>query len=144
MHINMPSTITKFEPVIDAEWVQENTEINVNEPFNLLGLNNEIFIEDVDANEKYSLFDLAKKLKPIGNKKFGVFSKDQKLTHAFIHYKELKLKIHSYNIEYSIGEPIDNPMIIDFSKELVGVIEYLRKGTKKSIFKDGVIKDNDL
>lgn len=142
MHIDMPASITKFEPIIDAEWVENNTQIDVNEPFNLLGLNNEIFIEDLDNKEKYSLFDLAKKLKPIGDKKFGLFSNNLKLANAFIHYKDLKLKIHSYNIEYSVSEPLEYPMIIDFSKELVGVIEYLQKGTKKSIFKDGVIKDD--
>lgn len=144
MHINMPASIIKFEPLIDAEWVKNNTKINTDESFNLSGFNNEIFIEDVELKEKYSLYDLAQKLKPIGDKKFGVFSTNQKLTNAFIHYKDLTLKIYSYNIEYLISEPLIHPMVIDFSKELVGVIEYLQKGTKKSIFKDGVIIDHDM
>ena len=144
MHINMPAVITKFEPTIDGEWVKSNTEIDTSKPLNLAGLNNEVFIDDLDKNEKYSLYDLASKLTPIGNQKFGQFSKEEDFKNAFLYHRDLKLKIHSYKIEYSISKPLIQPMEIDFSKELIGVVEYLQKGTKKSIFRDGIIKDNDL
>lgn len=144
MQINMPAVITKFEPVIDAEWLKNNTKIDVTKPFRLSGLNNEIFIKDLDKNEKYSLYDLASKLAPLGGQKFGSFKDSVKFSNAFIYYKDLKLQIRAYNIEYSISKPFNNPMVIDFSKELVGVIEYLQRGTKKSIFRKGIIKENEL
>ena len=144
MRINMPAIITKFEPVIDAEWVEDNTEIDVTKPFSLSGINNEIFIEDLDKNEKYTLHNLASKLAPLGGQEFGNFKDSVKFSNAFIYHKDLKLKIRAYNIEYSISKPFNNPMVIDFSKELVGVIEYLQRGTKKSIFRKGIIKENEL
>ncbi len=69
-----------------------------------------------------------------------MFETEVKFENAFIYYKDLKLKIASYKIEYSIEKPIDTPIEIDFSKELIGVVEYLQKGTKKSIFRDGIIR----
>lgn len=144
MHINMPAVITKFEPVIDGEWVKSNTEIDTSKPLNLAGLNNELFIEDLDKNEKYSLYDLASKLSLLGGQKFGQFSKQEDFKNAFLYHRDLKLKIHSYKIEYSISQSLIQPMEIDFSKELIGVVEYLQKGTKKSIFRDGIIRNDDL
>jgi hypothetical protein len=144
MHLSMPAIITRFEPIIDAEWIKSNTKIDTSKPLNLHGLNNALFIEDLDKNEKYSLYDLAYKLSPIGNQEFGQFSKQEDFKNAFLYYQDLKLKIHSYKIEYSISKSLIEPIVIDFSKELVGVVEYLQKGTKKSIFRDGIIKDNNL
>ena len=144
MHINMPAVITKFEPIIDGEWVKSNTEIDTSKPLKLTGLNNELFIDDLDKNEKYSLYDLASKLTPLGNQEFGQFSKQEDFKNAFLYHRDLKLKIHSYIIEYSIGKSLSQPMEIDFSKELIGVVEYLQKGTKKSIFRDGIIREDDL
>lgn len=143
-HIKMPPNITKFEPFLDAEWIEENTEIDISKPLSLSGLNNEIFIEDLDKKEKYSLYDLAGTLAPPKNKEFGVFSKKVKFDNAFIYYKDLKLKIFAYNIEYSITSPFVDTTVIDFSKELIGVIEYLQRGKKKSIFKNGIIKENEI
>jgi hypothetical protein len=103
-------------------------------------MNNEIFIEDVSKNEKYSLHELSSRLAPIENKEYGVFKKSEKFDNAFIYHKDLKLKLVGYEIEFSISKPIHEPIEMDFSKELIGVIEYLQKGTKKSIFKNGIVK----
>lgn len=140
MHICMPAHIHRFNPMIDGEWVKENTSLDISKPFNLFGMNNEIFIEDVTNNEKYSLHELSSRLTPIENKNYGVFKKTEKFDNAFIYHQELKLKLAGYEIEFSISKPINEPIEIDFSKELVGVIEYLQKGTKKSIFKNGIVK----
>lgn len=140
MHLCMPAHIHKFEPVIDGEWVKENTAIDTSKPISLSGLNNEIFIENADTGETYSLHELASRLAPLESKECGVFEKIEKLNNAFIYHKDLKLKLAGYKIEYSISKPINEPIEIDFSKELVGVVEYLQKGTKKSIFRDGIIK----
>lgn len=140
MHVCMPAHIHRFNPMIDGEWVKENTSLDISKPLNLSGLNNEIFIEDITSNEKYSLHELSSRLSPIGSKDYGVFKKTEKFENAFIYHQDLKLKLVGYEIEFSISKPINEPIEIDFSKELIGVIEYLQKGTKKSIFKNGIVK----
>lgn len=140
MHLCMPAHIHKFEPIIDGEWIKENTVIDTTKPISLSGLNNEIFIENTDTGETYSLHELASRLAPLEIKEYGVFEKIEKFNNAFIYHKDLKLKLAGYKIEYSISKPINKPIEIDFSKELIGVVEYLQKGTKKSIFRDGIIK----
>lgn len=140
MHVCMPAHIHKFDPLIDGEWVKENTSIDTSKPISLSALNNEIFIEDIDSNETYSLHELASKLAPLDGKGYGVFEKTERFSNAYIYHKDLKLKLSGYKIEYSISKPINEPIEIDFSKELIGVVEYLQKGTKKSIFRDGIIK----
>ena len=108
------------------------------------GLNNEIFIEDITEGTECSLYDLATKLTPIGKNQHGSFTTEKKLENAFIKFENIRWKLEGYKAEYFIGKPIDNIIEIDFAKELVGVIEYLSKGKKKSIFKKGVIKENDI
>ncbi|PHR74232.1 MAG: restriction endonuclease [Arcobacter sp.] len=144
IHMNMPAQITKFEPHINGDWINENTDIDISKPLTMSGLNNEIFIEDIDRNKKYSLFDLSNKLTTLGSEEFGIFSKNEKFDNAFIYYKDIKFKIDSYFCEYSISKSHKSSIEIDFSKELVGVIEYLQLGTKKSIFKEGIIKEQLL
>jgi len=141
-HILMPAYIKSFEPLIDAHWVKENTDIDISKPINFAGLNNEIFIEDNFTNEKYSLFDLSRKLSPKDDKQHGEFEIVEEFENAFIFHQEanLRLKLKGYKIEYSISEPVISSMEFDLSKELIGVIEYLEKGTKKSIFKNGIVR----
>lgn len=140
MHACMPAHIHKFEPMIDVEWVKENTELDTSKPITFSGLNNEIFIDDITNNQKYSLHELSSRLTPLENKEYGVFNKIEKFENAFIYYQDLKLKLIGYKVEFSISRPINEPIEIDFSKELIGVIEYLQKGTKKTIFKNGLVK----
>jgi len=140
MQLCLPAHISKFEPTLDLEWIRENSTIDISEPLNLSGLDNEIFIENVDSGEIYSLHDLISKLAPMEGKEYGKFEKVEKFSNAFIRNKDLRLKLSGFKIEYSILKPINMPIEIDFTKELIGVVEYLQKGTKKSIFRGGVIK----
>lgn len=140
MHLLMPAHIHKFQPMLDGEWVKKNTEIDTGVPVSLSGLNNEIFIDDLAKNEKYSLHELASKLVPLDGKEFGVFEKVEKFENAFLYHQDVKLKLVGYKIEYSISKSSSELIEIDFSKELIGVVEYLQKGTKKSIFRNGIIK----
>lgn len=144
MQMNIPARITKFDPILDATWLAENTDIDISSPPQMFGLKNEIFIENVAESEKYSLDDLANHLKPIGDEKYGVFSTHKEFDDAFISFENVRWKLKGYKVEYSIGKPINDVMTIDFSKELVGVIEYLSKGKKKSIFREGIIKEHDI
>jgi hypothetical protein len=140
LQVVAPALIQKFEPVLDAKWLIENTEIDINQPLSINAPTNEIIIEDIKRGESYSLQDLANKLSPLEGNKYGLFEKIETFDNAFISVKDIKRKIISYKIEYSISEPHTIPIEIDYSKELIGVIEYLQKGTKKSIFKNGIIR----
>jgi hypothetical protein len=140
IHAFMPANIEKFIPVFDVEWIKENTNIDINKPLNISALNTEIIIEDIQKSETYSYRDMASKLSSIGESAIGRFEKEEIFENAFIYYKELKLKLNSYKVEYTLSEPVQSSFEIDFSKELIGVVEYLQRGTKKTIFKNGVIK----
>lgn len=139
----MPAFIIKFDPLIDANWAKENTDIDFNAPPRLTALNNEIFIEEI-SSEKYSLLDLSSRLGPLDNLECGTFSKEEYFDDAFISGPDFRYKIKGYKIAYIISKPHTNEMVIDFSKELIGVIEYLQKGTKKSIFKKGITRESLL
>jgi hypothetical protein len=142
-HLCVPARMHKFEPIIDREWIKMNTDINTSQPIRLSGLNNEIFIDDLDSGERYSLLELGNKLAPIDGKNYGRFEQIKEFKNAFIHYPNVKLRLLAYKLEYSISEPLSQPLVIDFAKELDGVIEYLQKGTRKSIFRNGVIKQTN-
>ncbi len=47
----------------------------------------------------------------------------------------------SYTMNYSVSLPTQMPINIDYSKELIGVIEYRHKGTKTAIFSDRIVKN---
>lgn len=140
MHICSPAQITKFRPELDGEWIKENTDIDISSPITIQGQNNEIFIDDLIQNERYSLYQLANRLAPIDGQKHGQFAEEIQFDNAYLYHKDIKLKLRSYRIEYFISKPAVQPIEIDFSKELIGVVEYLQSGHKKSIFKDGVIR----
>lgn len=142
VNVCMPARIHKFEPMIDAQWLKENTSIDVEQSISFSGQNDQIFIEH--EGDKFSLYDLASRLKPLDGKEYGVFEKIENYDNAFIIHKNITLKIFGYRVEYSISKPITEVIEIDGSKELIGVIEYLQKGTKKNIFKDGVIRQNNI
>ena len=131
MNICSPAIIQKFQPEMDGKWLKSNTKIDPAKQISLSGFDNEIYIEDVKNNDKYSLYDLSSRLSPIDNNKYGVFKKKVKLENAYIYYKKIKLKILSYYIEYLINKPNVEQIEIDSSKEMIGVVEYLQRKSKK-------------
>jgi len=135
-----PAIIHHFQPLFDVKWVKENTDIDITKPYQISGLNNEIYIDDMENNEKYSLLDLSSKLSGLENNKPGDYEKTFEFLNAFILVKDKKIKISGYNVKYSIQTPITNNTFIDFSEELSGVVEYISKNTKKLVFKDGLVK----
>jgi hypothetical protein len=148
IQINMtfltPARITGFQPLLDPKWAKENINQDLNSPISMSGLNNEIFVENEDKGKKYSLYDLESNIAPLDSKKYGSFTQEVRFDQGWIIGPSFKYKIKGYNFSYTKSPPYKKPMVIDFSKELVGVIEYLQKGTKKSILKKGVIKENTL
>jgi hypothetical protein len=140
IHAIMPAQILDFSPSVDGKWLKENSSIDISKFRQLNCPLNEIFIEDIIKNETYSLHELSLKLLPLDNMQNGVFENIEKFDNAYLRCKELKVKLVNYKIKYLISLPVSTKVEMDFSKELVGVIEYLQRDTKKSIFKNGLIK----
>lgn len=146
IHINMqfqiPAKVIDFQPLLDPEWVKDNIGHNLEVPV-MTGLSNEIFIEITDSGERSSLHELINKLPRACNEdETGELTKKERFESGWIEGHDFKYKIKGYNITYILSKPREEPMVIDLSKELVGVIEYLQRGTKKSIFKEGIVKEN--
>ena len=147
IHINMliqsPARIKAFSPKLNKDWIEQNTDIDTSKPISMDGLNNEIFIKDNIKNEQYSIFDLQQKLTNIKKNEYGNMSQIVEFEDGYISYKDTMLKIDSYKVDYSISKPHSMPMVIDYAKELIGVIEYVSRETNPStaVFKDKIIKD---
>ena len=147
IHINMiiqsPIYIKNFTPKLNKEWVDKNTDLDTSQPISMNAMTNEIFISDKKKNEFYSLFDLEKKLTNIKNDTFGDTFEIVELEDAYISYNDTNLKIDSYKVDYYIPKSHSMPILIDYTKELIGVIEYVSRETNTStaIFKDRIIKN---
>ena len=140
-----PARITEFHPLIDGKWIKENRpDIDVTKPFQVQGLNNEIFIDDVFSNEKYSLYDLAESLTVVEDNKPGNYERTKDFTEAYILFKNIKVKIISYKVLYTIPKPMEMNWSFDFSQKVKGVVEYLNRGIKKKVFNDGAIHQSNL
>ncbi|MBM9576213.1 restriction endonuclease [Leptospira sp. 201903070] len=131
----MPVSILDFKPVIDLKWLKENTEYDEKTIPSIEGLNNQIFIIDNERNETYSLFDLQSRL---SKNESGEFSETLEFADAYLKTPIYKFKMESYYIKYQSHKPVVNPIEIDFSKELYGVVEYLSRNDKKRIFKNQI------
>lgn len=136
--VQSPAVITKFSPNIDGNWVKENTDIDISKPLNLNKMNNSIFIHDIAKDEQYSLHELEQRL---GNGTYGYLTYSNSFDNAFLVSDGLRLKLNSYHVEYMYSPPTSMPIHIDYTKELIGVIEYLHKKQKTAIFSDKIIKD---
>lgn len=133
--------IINFRPVIDGRWAQENTTLDTSVGFTLSELNTEIFIDNIAGNERYSLYDLAHRLDLKSADNYGELSYRENLQDAYIISNGLRLKITSYEVDYYRRPSFSNAMNIDFSKELIGVIEYLGKGSSTAFFTDSIIRN---
>lgn len=148
IHLNMrfgiPPSITKFEPLLDGDWAEENTDYKIGDSMTVMGMNNEIFIADHANQTRMSLHEIESNLIANDGREFGDFTETIEYKDAYLECHESKFKIKGYRISYHLSPPIDNTSIIDFSAELMGVIEYLNRGVKRSIFKSGMTRDEPL
>ena len=136
-----PVRILKFDPVVDGEWVKSNTNLDTSNPMIISGQSDQIVIDDADGAETYSVYDLANKLALSDDKDYGVFEKVERFKNTFIWFQDVRLKLVSYKLKYTIPQPLIEKIEFDVAKEIVGVIEYLQKGTKKSVLRNGMIWD---
>jgi hypothetical protein len=139
----LPAHITRFTPIFDIDWIKENTDIDVSKTTHIsfTDLENTIVIEDNEKNEKYSLYDLRHKQLLDNTEKHGNFIKKIQFNDAFIRHKDKIYKIKGYEVEYTVPQPIEMGIDIDAADEFLGVIEYLQKGRKVEIMKNGNMRE---
>ncbi len=138
LKFQLPIYLKTFTPYIDKAWEKENNTSYISNPQAEKERNDKIIIEDIDRNEKYSMLDLTNKWTSEANA--GEYEKIEEFSNAFIYLNDKKHKLNAYKITYSVGEPLVIKKKIDFSKELLGVIEYLSKKEKSYVFKNNLIK----
>ena len=73
MNLIVPASIHRFEPQIDANWTRANTDIVTSKPLHLSAMNNEIVIEDEQRKERFSLQELAGRLRGPDGSEYGRF-----------------------------------------------------------------------
>lgn len=143
MKVQSPAYIKAFSPNVDTKWVKENTSIDITKPIEMKGMNNEISIQDKKNNESYTIFDLETRLTNIKKDEYGEMSQTIEFEDGYISDNQTTLKIDSYKVDYIISKPQSIPIVIDYTKELIGVIEYISRETNTStaVFRDRIIKN---
>lgn len=137
----LPARVQGINLGLDGKWVKENLSPAEAESLDFFsGLNTEVFVEDFAANERYSLHELAQRLQPYGDRDEGEFELTQEFENAFIIHGDMRAKFKMWTIRYVIFKPQTQTTEIDFSSMLLGVVEYLQKGVKKSVFSNGMIR----
>ncbi|RZP63335.1 restriction endonuclease [Vibrio vulnificus] len=141
LQIVSAATIVSCRPEIDGNWVKENTSLDVTKPFQMQMRNDETFIEDLESGETYSLLQLEERLGHNHKGKSGVYDYKQSFSNAFIVCGSHRLKLRSLNLKYSISNPMEFPINIDYTQELLGVVEYLHHDKKTAVFASGINND---
>ena len=138
----IPPRIIDFSAEVDRSWAKEHTNLDLDQPFNTAMRNDAIIIEDLVSNERYTALQLIDRLSTSHTtEEPGIFSHKETFKNAFLYYDTLKLKLRAFTITYAISLPIKDSIHIDLGQELIGIIEYLQRGTKTAIFTRKVVRD---
>lgn len=139
MHLTYPPEITFFKVILNKVWIQNNTDLSVENIDGFHVYTEDTYIEDIEKNEKYSLQDLNNRLK-ISNDELKEIEECVKFNNAYlITTKYPKLKLDGYIIKYKQRATSNVKTIIDGTKMLKGVVEYISNGEKRKIFNNGIV-----
>lgn len=140
-----PPNITSFSPFVDASWLESQSDLDVekiNTKFSTL-LNNEVFICNEVTGVRFSLFDLANSLtSKIPDIQYGNGIYCEELHNSYLEsaHGDLRVKLRGYKLSYEYHEPAKVTSIIDYSKELLGIVQNYSSGDKQMVFRDGSVK----
>ena len=141
--VSLPAPeIIDIQTYIDENWIKENTNLDIENLKTFTGMNNEIFICDENKNETYSFLEVSKIISD-NDKKIdkNTYIHIEEYENAFICYDNIKLKLRALKFDYILLEPVQNQIEVDYSKELIGVIEYVNHNKRTAVFKHKVVKD---
>ncbi|PYG47211.1 restriction endonuclease [Pantoea sp. AG1095] len=149
IHLNIiaisPPNITSFSPFVDASWLESQPELDVdkiNNKFSMM-LNNEVFISNEVTGVRFSLYDLANSLAgKIPDIKYGEGTYSEELHDSYLESadEDLRVKLRGYKLSYVYHEPAKVTSVIDYSKELLGIVQNYSSGDKQMVFRDGRVK----
>lgn len=140
-----PPRITSFSPIIESSWLESQPGLTAEEISNKFSrlLNNEVFISNEVSGIRFSLFDLANSLTDkVPDIKYGNGTYSEELNDSYLESanKELRIKLRGYKLSYEYCEPEGVTSVIDYSEELLGIVQNYSSGDKQMIFKDGRVK----
>lgn len=140
-----PPSITSFSPFVDASWLKSQPDLDVdkiNYKYGMM-LNNEIFICNEVTGVRFSLYDLANALAgKIPDIQYGEGTYSEELHDSYLESADggLRVKLRGYKLSYVYREPAKVTSVIDYSKELLGIVQKYSSGDKQMVFRDGRIK----
>ncbi|MCW0322728.1 MULTISPECIES: restriction endonuclease [Pantoea] len=140
-----PPNITSFSPFVDASWLESQPELDIekiNNKFSMT-LNNEVFICNEVTGVRFSLYDLANSLTgKIPDMQYGEGTYSEELHNSYLESDDgdLRVKLRGYKLSYEYRKPAKVTSIIDYSKELLGIVQNYSSGDKQMVFRDGRVK----
>ena len=135
---NLPH-IHNLHFVIDKVWI-ENYRPDIDTTSGTISLSNhESLIQD--NQHLHSIEEFMNLLHPPYSEEYGRFQKEKKFKDAYLlHPIHGKLKMHSLEVDYSVGPPLTETINLDGTAALLGVIEYVQRGVKKLVFKNSDVE----
>lgn len=130
---------TSIKPYISKEWLLENPSVNVGAISEINTLDNNISIEYNNTNEIVNLNDALNEM-TAKIEGFGEVILTECFEDAYLHIDNTKLLLKKMDITYYTPSIIKRIIHINIAHELIGVIEYLHRGTSTAIFKDRIIE----
>ncbi|WP_436881651.1 restriction endonuclease [Enterobacter asburiae] len=130
---------------VDRQWFDTQDTYTEDMIFNAFKktLNDSVFINDITNNERYSIYELQKRLLiKVENLVFGEHSYTENIENGYIENIDasIKIKILGYNCSYIYRKPLETTSIIDFSAQVKAIVEDYHTGGKKWVFHNGVVK----
>lgn len=138
LHSNI--SVTEINPCLDKEWLLANTSYSIEH------FNNTIFepaditmIEDKKNNTVRTIMSYLEDINNKSGEEYGNHETTLSFDDAYIHFNQERFKIKYMEIKYIRPAPTTMPILIDYSKEMIGIIEYLSRNEKVSFFNNGKI-----
>lgn len=137
-------TVTEVHPFLDRDWLLENTDITLDQLGKAIIVSPEVTkVEDCKQNTLKPLIDYLEEIDRLRDDTYGEHEHTFVFEEAYIFFEDRKLKMKQLIVKYNRSEPVSMPMRIDYSKEMIGVMEYLSRKEKVSIFRNGkIIREN--
>ena len=132
IHANLPIKIEQVKYHLDIDWLETNTSLKEGDLLSFQGMNNEIIIEDITRNEKYSFYDLEEKLR---NAIPGKHEWQQKYQDAYIVFRNQRYKILGLMIQYTKPQDLVTNFTVTDTGFYLAVLEYISGDRKKKILK---------